>query len=229
VEKDIVTETCIDPTGINEGDLMAYVDGTADQAVIEHIHRCPACARQAQELATLQATLTAKLYRASCPTSDQLIAFQRDELRGSEELTVAQHLRQCPHCARELAVLAHDKREDVNSCERSQAAIEVRVVPGMVHSAPQVYQLCDTEIGVTQHASQTHPGRWDLSGRVQVGGQVPESIDGTTVQLYQDGELVATTTVSPRGQFTFRDLEPGDYDLSLVWGSRDARPIMVKG
>ena len=211
-----MTETCIDPTGIKEGDLMAYVDSTADQAVIEHVHRCPACARQAQELAALQATLIAKLYRASCPTSDQLIAYQRGELRGNEKLTVAQHLRQCPHCTREMAALTHDEGEDVNSCERSQAAIEVRVAPGMVHPAPQVYQLCDTEIGVTQHASQTNPGRWDLSGRVQVGGQVPESVDGATVQLCQDGELVATTTVSPRGQFTFRDLEPGRYHLSLV-------------
>jgi hypothetical protein len=191
--------------------------------VIEHIHRCPACARQAQELAALQVTLIAKLYRASCPTSDQLVAYQRGELRGNDKLTVAQHLRQCPHCARELAVLAHDKSEDVSSCERSQAAIEIHVVPGTVHPAPQVYQLCDTEIAVTQHASQTHPGRWDLSGRVQVGGQVPESIGWTTVELYHDGELIATAAVSPRGQFSFRDLEPGDYDLSLVGGGSGVR------
>ena len=195
---------------------MAYVDGTADQAVIEHIHRCPACARQAQELAALQATLTARLYRASCPTPDHLIAYKQGELGGSEKLTVAQHLRECPHCARELAPLTRDKREDVTSCERAEAAIEIRIAPGMVHPAPQVYQLCDTEIGVTQHASQTHPGRWDLSGRVQVGGQVPESVDGATVELYQDGELVATTTVNPRGQFTFRDLELGGYHIHLM-------------
>jgi anti-sigma factor RsiW len=216
VEEDIVTETCIDPTGINEGDLMAYVDGTADQAVIEHIRRCPACARQARGLAALQTTLTVRLYRASCPTPDQLIAYQQGELRGGEELTVAQHLRKCPHCARELAALAHEEGEDANSGERSWAAIEVRIAPGMIHPAPQVCQLCDTEVGVTQHASQTHPGRWDISGRVQVGGQVPESVDGTTVELYQDGELVATSMVSPRGQFTFRDLEPGGYHIHLM-------------
>jgi anti-sigma factor RsiW len=103
-----VTETCINPTEINEGDLMAYVDGTADQAVVEHVRRCPACAHQARELATLQAMLTARLYRASCPTPDQLIAYQRGELRDSEKLVVAQHVRQCPHCARELAALVHE-------------------------------------------------------------------------------------------------------------------------
>jgi hypothetical protein len=192
------------------------VDGTADQAVIEHVHRCPACARQAQELATLQATLTARLYRASCPTPDQLIAYQRGELRGNERLTVAQHLRQCPHCARELAALAHDEEEDVNPGERFRTAIEVRVVPGMRRSTAQVYRLCHVKVTVTQRLSQANPGRWDLSGQVDLGGCGPESIDGTTAELYRGQELVTTTAVGPRGQFTFRNLEPGGYYLSLV-------------
>jgi hypothetical protein len=213
-----VTETCIDPTEINEGDLMAYVDGMADQAVIEHVRRCPACARQAQELARLQATLTARLYRASCPTPDRLIAYQRGELRGNEKLTVAQHLRQCPHCARELAALAHEEGEDVNSGERFCTAIEVRVTPGMSRTTAQVYRLCHVKVTVTQRLSQANPGRWDLSGQVDLEGRGPESINGTTVQLYRGEALVATTAVGPRGQFTFRDLEPADYGLTLVWG-----------
>jgi hypothetical protein len=210
-----VTETCINPTEINEGDLMAYVEGTADQAVIEHVHRCPACARQAQELATLQATLTARLYRASCPTPDQLIAYQRGELRGNEKLTVAQHLRQCPHCARELAALAHEEEEDVNPGERFRTAIEVRVAPGMSRTTAQVYRLCHVKVTVTQRLARANPGRWDLSGHVDLGGRGPESIDGTTAELYRGEALVAIAAVSPRGQFTFRDLEPGEYYLSL--------------
>jgi hypothetical protein len=216
-----VTETCIDPTEINEGDLMAYVDGTADQAVVEHIRRCPACARQAQELAALQATLTARLYRASCPAPDQLIAFQRGELWGNEKSTVAQHLRQCPHCARELAALAHDEEEDVNPGERFCTAIEVRVAPGMRRTTAQVYRLCHVKVTVTQRLSRANPGRWDLSGQVDLGGRGPESINGTTAELYRGKELVATIAVSPLGRFTFRDLEPADYDLNLVWGGSE--------
>ena len=216
-----MTETCINPTEINEGDLMAYVEGTADQAVIEHVHRCPACARQAQELATLQATLTARLYRASCPTPDQLIAYQRGELRGNEKLTVAQHLRQCPHCARELAALAHEEGEDVNPGERFRTAIEVRVAPGMSRTTAQVYRLCHVKVTVTQRLARANPGRWDLSGHVDLGGRGPESIDGTTAELYRGEALVAIAAVSPRGQFTFRDLEPADYDLNLVWGGSE--------
>ena len=234
--KDI--ETCIHPSEIQESDLMAYVDGTADEAVVQHIRRCPACARQAEALATLQATLTAKLYRFSCPTPDQLIAYQQSELRGSEKLVVVQHLRQCPHCARELAALAREERMGLG--ERIRAAIKVldavlvtpqlqaagvRGAPGATRRTPQVYRADEIEIIVSQTSSRTHPRRWDLSGLVHVGGQVPETIApstgsghrGARVELYRGEGLIAITTVSPRGRFAFAAVEPGDYDIRLVW------------
>jgi anti-sigma factor RsiW len=53
--------TCIDPTAIREGDLVAYVDGEAEEAVVRHFHQCPACAREAEVLRQLEARLRAKL------------------------------------------------------------------------------------------------------------------------------------------------------------------------
>jgi anti-sigma factor RsiW len=100
-----VSKNCIDPAAIREGDLMAYVDGIAEKAVAQHIRRCPACARAAQELAVLQSALTINLYRHSCPDPDLLLAHRQGELEGGEELALAQHLRQCPHCARELSAV----------------------------------------------------------------------------------------------------------------------------
>ena len=221
-----MTETCIDPTKVNESELMAYVDGTADQAVVEHVRRCPACARRAQELAALQGALTARLYRVSCPTADQLIAYQQGDLRGSEKLTVAQHLRQCPHCARELAALAREEREEVernDPDERPFAVIEVRVAPGIDRPSPQVYQLCDVEVTVAQRLSRANPDRWYLSGQMDRKGRGPESIDVMTVQLYRGDVLVATAAVNPRGQFTFRDLETAIYTLELMWEGSGVR------
>ena len=197
-----MSETCVNPAEIQDDDLMAYVDGVADEATARHIRRCPACARRAEELATLQAALTAKLYRFSCPTPDQLIAYQRGELRGSERLAVAQHLRQCPHCARELAALAHEDmdREETGLGKRFRAAIKVleavlvtpqvsprapsrvtqatgvRGASGVIRPKSQVYRACETEIIVSQYPSRTHPRRWDLSGLVRVGGQFLETV-----------------------------------------------------
>lgn len=101
--KSILSEHCTDPTSIHEGDLMVYVDGTAGAAVIEHVHQCADCASEAKALAELQAVLSASLYRHSCPSAAQLVAYRCGELEGDQDL--AEHLLQCPHCARELADL----------------------------------------------------------------------------------------------------------------------------
>lgn len=236
--KDTLNENCVDPTEIQEGDLMAYVDGVAEEAVVQHIHRCPACARQAQALAGLGAALISNLYRHACPESDQLVAYHQGELGGNEKLVVAQHLRQCPHCARELAGLAHEERAGLR--ERLRTAIEVLeatlVIPSLkvavVRDAPEaravqwVYRAGEIEIALSQQAVWAQPGRWDLFGQVRVGGQVPETIGGARAELYCGDGLVAIAAVDSQGRFAFAGVEPSDYDLCLLWEGRD---IQVKG
>jgi hypothetical protein len=229
-----LSEKCVDPTEIQAGDLMAFVDGTAGEAVAEHIRRCAACARQVKVLTELQAALTSNLYRHSCPEPDQLIAYQHGELEGNEKLVVAQHLRQCPHCARELAGLARDER--VGLGERFRKAFEVleaaRVIPrrqaaavrdgpGTARPKQQVYRADEIEVIVSQKPIWGQPGRLDISGLVHVGGRVPETIGGAQVELYRGEGLIAIATVSPRGRFAFTNVEPAAYDLALLWKSRD--------
>lgn len=105
-----LSEICIDPTAIHEGDLLAYVDGIAGKAVTEHIHRCPACAREVGEFKVLQSVLAIKLYRHSCPEPDRLLAYRLGELESGENLMMLQHLGQCPHCARELGAIDDIRR-----------------------------------------------------------------------------------------------------------------------
>jgi len=240
-----MSEFCINPAEIGEGDLMAYVDGTAGKAVIQHVRRCPACARQVEEMARLQAALTASLYRRSCPASEQLIAYRHGELRGSEHLVVAQHLRQCPHCARELAALTREDRLVLNPAERTgpgewlvrtatqvveaalvtpQAQVAgVRNIPGRAQSTPQVYRADGMEVIINQRPARTRPYQWDLVGLVHIAGQVPETIGEARVELYRGEGLIAIEQVSPRGQFTFAGLESAGYDLSLMWGQQEIR------
>lgn len=218
---------------------MAYVDGVAGEAVVQHVRRCPACARQVQALAGLEAALASNLYRRTCPESDQLIAYHQGELEGNEKLVIAQHLRQCPHCARELAGLAHEER--VSLRQRLRAAIEVleatlmmpptqvavvREAPEVTRAEQQVYRAGEIEIALSQQAVWAQPGRWDLSGQVRVGGRVPETIGGARVELYRGAGLIAIAAVDPRGHFAFAGAESADYDFSLLWEGRD---IQMKG
>jgi hypothetical protein len=229
-----VGETCINPAEIQEGDLMAYADGAASRSVVAHVRHCPTCARQARELAGLQALLLANLNRFSCPASDQLIAYHQAELQGSEKLVVAQHLRQCPHCARELATLARDERESLG--ERIGSALKVMAAtPASPHAqmAPvrdgagparamlQVYRADEIEFILTLPLSDTHPHEQDLSGLVHIGGQVPETIGGAKVELYRHEGLIAIAYISSRGHFTFAAIEPAGYDLCLLWEDRE--------
>jgi anti-sigma factor RsiW len=218
---------------------MAYVDGVAGEAVVRHIRRCPACARQVQALAGIGAALASNLYRHACPEPDQLIAYYQGELEGNEKLVVAQHLRQCPHCARELAGLAGEERASLR--ERLRAAIEmlegvlvppqptvamVRDVAETPRPEPRIYRAGEIDVILGQQAAWAQPGRWDLSGQVCVGGQVPGTIGGTRVELYRGAGLIAIAVVDPRGRFYFASVEPSDYDLGLLWEGRD---IQVKG
>lgn len=223
---------CVDPGEIQEGALLAYVDGTAEETVIQHIRRCPACARQVEELAALQTVLTIKLHRFSCPNPDQLIAYRAGELGGNEKLIVVQHLRQCPHCARELAALVHNERPGFG--ERVRGALKVleatlvapRGEPVSVRGdrgvspAPQAYRAEEVEVIINQRPSLTSPRGWDLSGLVHIKGQVPETIGKAKVQLYRGEGLIAVEPVSPRGLFTIQDVESTTYDLFLVWEDR---------
>lgn len=235
-----MNENCIDPTEIQEGDLMAYVDGVADEVVAQHVRRCPACARRAQTLAELGTALAANLYRHTCPESDQLIAYHLGELGGNEKLVVAQHLRQCPHCARELAGLAREERTGLR--ERLRAAIEVLeatlVMPPRataVREAPEgtrpelrIYQAGDVEITLSQQVVWAQPGRWDLSGQVRVEEQEPGMIGGARVELHRGDGLIAIALLDSEGRFSFASVEPADYDLSLLWEGRDIQVKSVR-
>lgn len=231
-----MSENCIDPAGIKEGDLAAYVDGTAGKAVSQHIQRCPACARRAHDLAEVQAVLSGTLYRHSCIEPDQLIAYQQGELEGNERLVVAQHLRRCPHCARELAGLAREDR--VGLYERLRAHIEVlratlvaptpspavvRDGPGGARPKKQVYRAGELDVIISLRPIWGQQGQWELSGLVHVGGQVPDTIGGSGVELYRGDGLTGITTVSRRGQFAFSGVESGCYDLALLWEGREVR------
>jgi len=49
--------------------------------------------------------LTAALYRATCPDTAELGEYRLGMISGPRADSIAQHLRECPHCSREIAQL----------------------------------------------------------------------------------------------------------------------------
>ncbi|MGB7874749.1 MAG: hypothetical protein WBL25_10225, partial [Anaerolineales bacterium] len=81
---------------------MAFLDGEADPETALHLQQCDYCRDRAKTLEREQKLLTSRLYRASCPSTDELGEFHLRMLPSDRMLVISQHLRECPHCTREI-------------------------------------------------------------------------------------------------------------------------------
>lgn len=60
-----VNKQCIAPHEIQEGDLVAFLEGVASSKVNEHIARCSACAKEVESLRRVDALFKTVLGRSN--------------------------------------------------------------------------------------------------------------------------------------------------------------------
>jgi hypothetical protein len=220
---------CVAPPALNDGQLLSFLDGDADPATIRHLAACPACRRQAQQLAQMIKQTTTYLYRLDCPSTTELGEYQLGVLPRAQAANVAAHLAMCPHCWGEIAQLQqflNDTAADieVSVLERVKVFI-ARLISGGgtptpfsfapagirgAGGAPLVYEAADTQITLTVEAQEDQPDKRTLLGLL--------SADTTAtfdVQLLQDEQVVAQTTVDESDNFVLTDLPPGAYDMTI--------------
>ena len=97
--------TCILPIGLDDIQLLTYLDGDADQSVVNHLAACPHCRGRASQLGLLEARLTAAYYRSGCPSPMDLGEYRLGALARKQTRQITRHVVACPHCGRELAHL----------------------------------------------------------------------------------------------------------------------------
>jgi hypothetical protein len=73
-----MVEQCIAPYKIQEGDLVAYMEGDASPDVVRHITRCPACAAEVEALRQVDAMFNTVLNRASMFSVPEVSAPRTD-------------------------------------------------------------------------------------------------------------------------------------------------------
>lgn len=101
-----MSSTCISPPELEDKQLFAYLDDhNSDQETALHLKRCSHCRKRVEALDRLHKSLSSRLYRSTCPSSLTLGEYHLRMLPASQMLVVAQHVRECPHCARETAEL----------------------------------------------------------------------------------------------------------------------------
>ncbi len=97
---------CEAPSQIQEGDLLAFLDGDASAQVADHLDRCPACQADLAGLADTSALLGGALFRMNCPPTEKLLSYQANLLGQGAGREIELHLQSCEFCQAELAELA---------------------------------------------------------------------------------------------------------------------------
>lgn len=236
---------CVDPSELEEGALIAFVDGRrtpldrASARVQAHLDRCPHCRAQVAVLHCTLAQLRAQLYRTSCPAPEELGLYQLNLLPPDEQLVIARHVRECPHCRRELDQLAGTEErpsllERVRSAVRahSEHLIEAQLIPVTGQAAAafrgpaarsQRFRADDVELHVSVYPGHNR-GRRTVMGRISLHDGTVSPPLGTEIWLMQGDEAWAAA-VEAEGVFTFEDVVLGAYALSLEW---EGQVVVVK-
>ena len=224
---------CITSPALDDTQIISYIEGEADDAVMAHIRECPFCSERANRWTLLQNRLRKQLYRVNCPTPMELGDFHLGLLPASQALVVAQHVRECPLCRREVAGLEEFLTE-LSPRPGFLEPIKVMIaslVSGMgtdqdhpdFASAPTfgglrgegeepfIYQSGQVRIVIEVQDDVEHMGLKTLLGLV-TGLETNEF----TIQVSQGDQVIATTSVDEIGNFIIPHLSPGHYKLIIA-------------
>ncbi len=238
--------TCISPPELDDETLSAYLDGIAENQVLEHLKRCSYCRARAQALAEWQDRLSSKLYRITCPPPLELGEYHLGLLSGARAMVIAKHLAQCPNCVREVEQLQTFLREETGEREPSlgqrvgeglQSYLKdlISVMTGQVIGRPAMGVVGVRGAGrgpITVEAGDVHlilDLQLTTGGRGTLLGQLAnEDIDrwtGAEVELWQTGEPRRSTSIDDLGTFRFEGVPAQHAELMIT--SSGGRAISV--
>ncbi|MFW6097799.1 MAG: hypothetical protein ACOC9Z_06970 [Chloroflexota bacterium] len=221
---------------IGDAELLAYLDGDAEEEVVEQIERSTVYQERLKELKEQERRLRALLYRGTCPDAHELGQFELKMLGTERAALVAQHVDSCPRCAMELEEL-HDFLKDVAPDLEYSLLERVRILiarlapdPGRMggdrqpmpalagvrgaDNGPLIYETDGVQVSLEVQDDAGGAGRKSVLGLVT--GAEPNGWQATLWQ--EDGplaEMVQTQEIDELGNFILEGLLPGTYSLTL--------------
>jgi len=223
-----LTQKCAFPPELDDRQLLAYLDSVADQGTIAHLQGCAYCSERAADLGRFQERLAGRLYRVNCPPSMELGEYHLRMLPAPRMLVVAQHVRECPHCTREVAELQGflsdlEPAAEGSLLEKAQVLIARLLGPGDPAFAPAMALRGEARGPLTFAAEGVvivldikpiTEGRTDVLGQVAADNQ--DQWTGALVELRKDNQLKMSSIVDDLGAFRCEGVMPGQLELRII-------------
>jgi hypothetical protein len=217
---------CITSPALEDTQIVSYMEGEADAVVVAHINECAFCRERAHRWTLLQNSLRKQLYRVTCPTPLELGDYHLGLLPASQKMVVAQHVRECPLCRRDVAEL-ENFLEDLASEVSLQGAAGVliaRLIGGDTgESAPTFAALRGEAKGpiileadgvvITLDVQAEVNGQASILGQLAADDQ--DQWTGAKVELQQADSSQLTVSMDDLGTFRFEEVRPGAIQIII--------------
>lgn len=223
--------TCISPPELEVRQLMAFLDGEADPETTLHLQKCEHCRDRAKTLEREQKLLTSRLYRASCPSTDELGEFHLRMLPSDQMLIVSQHLRECPYCTREIDQLKEFLSKLAPGSEGSllqrtkpliaqliggRGVSDAASTPSLAlrggSEEPVIYEV--EGIVIVLDIQPAMDGKVNILGQVAADDQ--EEWTGAMVKLQPTHENQMTTILDDLGAFRFEEAPSASIQITIT-------------
>jgi hypothetical protein len=177
-------------------------------------------------VADFEERLKARLYRVTCPSSVELGEYHLNLVPANRKLVIAQHLRTCPHCARELVQLqdflageapmglVQQAKVIIARLAGSTMGLSPAAIPVRGASGKGLITLEADGIMVVLDVQPANGGRLKING--QLGAQEQDQWTGAKVELLQAGAQEFETTISDLGTFEFESITAGSKELRIT-------------
>lgn len=223
---------CITPPGLDDWQIVSYIDGEADDTVKAHIEQCSFCRQKADQWGVVQKNMKRRLYRHNCPSPMELGEYHLGLLPSPQKMVVTQHLRGCPVCRLEVAQLEEFMQEPTPQPDIIQS---IRVLIAKLISGGGVSQdqtgssLFPVSAGL--RGEENEPFLYQ-AGNVQIVIDVQDDVEQTgnkvllglvtglesddfIIEVNRGGQMIATASVDEIGNFIVSNLVPGNYQVIL--------------
>jgi hypothetical protein len=217
---------CITSPALDDTQIVSYIEGEADDGVVAHVKECLFCRERANRWTLLQNRLRKQLYRVTCPTPVELGDYHLRLLPAPQLLVIAQHVRECPLCRREVADLENflDELAPKVSLLGTAKVLIARLIGGNTgESAPAFAALRGEAKGpiileadgvvITLDIQAEVNGQASILGQLAADDQ--DQWTGAKVELQQADSSQLTASMDDLGAFRFEEVRPGAIQITI--------------